>query len=201
MTDVGPVAAVRAAVLAVSGVLDVYAVDNKTSTASTIGGVSVAANSIYVAVEGGDQNLVAAAILSKSSAGCAYTGNTSVTVYDNNYPDPKPSYAVKFQTPTSVPLYFSVTIRADGSLPTNINTLIQNAIVSAAAGQDGGTPLRIGYTVYASRFNSPVAGTDANVQIVSIKIGTAASPTTDYVDFNIDQYPTVDATNITVTQA
>lgn len=199
LNSVGPVAAVRAAVMAVAGVLDCYAYDNKTNSAATVGGVSIDANSIYVAVEGGDQNLVAAAILSKCSAGTPFTGTTSVTVYDSSYPDPQPSYDVKFTVPTDVPLYFAVNIRTDSLLPADINTLIQDAMIASTATGES-AQFRIGYTVYAADFNDSVKSADTRVQVVSIKIGTAASPTGDYVDLNIDQFATISAANITVTQ-
>lgn len=196
----GPVGAVRAAVLAVSGVVDVLAYDNKTSASVTYKGVSIAANSMYVAAVGGNQTDIANAILGSASAGCGYTGTTTVTVSDTSYPDPKPAYDISFTVPTDVPLYFDVSIRADSSLPSNINTLIQDAMIAAAAGSGSSPLFRIGYSVYGADFTDAVKGADTNVRVISIKVGTAASPTTDYVDFNADQYPSISAANITVTQ-
>lgn len=196
----GSVDAVRAAVLQVPGVLSCYAIDNPTSAAVTTGGVTLAANSIYVAVVGGDANAVAQAIWSKKSAGCSYNGNTSIIVTDTNAAaQPYPTYTVQFETPTDLPILFAVQIKASSLLPTTINTLIQNAIVSAFSGGDGGPSAQIGSTVFASRFYAAVGSVDPNCEVVSIQIGTATA-NQNYLSININQIPTVSASNITVTQ-
>jgi hypothetical protein len=53
---------------------------------------------------------------------------------------------------------------------------IQNAIVGAFAGEDGGLRARIGSTVYASRFYAPVASLGSWVQIISIQVGAGSVP-------------------------
>lgn len=197
----GSVQSVYANVLAVSGVLSAYAIDNPTSAPVTTGGVTLDANSLYVAVVGGIDMDVAEAIWQRKSAGCSYVGTTSVIVYDTtNYQSPYPQYTVKFTRPTNVPIFFDVQIRTNSRLPTNINTLIQNAIISAFSGGDGGSAASIGADMFASRFYYPVALTDPNVEIVSIKIGTTTPGALDYLSFNIDQFPTINAADITVAQ-
>ncbi len=44
--------------------------------------------------------------------GCAMTGNTTETVYDDvsGYDPPLPSYQIKFQVPDQLPVLFSVSI-------------------------------------------------------------------------------------------
>ena len=196
----GSVQSVRAAVLQVPGVISCYAVDNPTSSPATIGGVSLAANSIYVAVVGGNSLAVATAIWSKKSAGCSYNGNTTVTVTDSAQGSlPYPTYSVQYETPTNTPILFAVQIKANPALAANIITLIQNAIVGAFSGQDGGAPVAIGSTVFASRFYAVVAATDPNCEVVSIQIGTTTA-NQNYLAMNINQYPTITATNISVTQ-
>src|ERR1700735_1914904 len=56
------VSAIRANVLQVPGVLDCYVYENPTASPVTVGGVTLAANSVYVAVAGGDPQAVATAI-------------------------------------------------------------------------------------------------------------------------------------------
>lgn len=65
--------AVQGNVLAVPNVLDAYSYDNAGS-AATVGGVPLAANSIFVCVEGGTPSTVAQAIWQKKGPGCGYTG-------------------------------------------------------------------------------------------------------------------------------
>src|SRR5471030_1119718 len=192
---------IYANVLAVDGVLDAYVIDNPLGTAVNIGSTnySVAKNSVYVAVVGGAESDIAAAIWEKKSLGCSYNGNTSYTVYDDNYIEPKPAYVVTWQTPAAVPIYFSVQIENSTSLPGNIVTLIQTAIVSAFNGDDGGTRARIGSTIFAGRYYAPVFNTDSNVNIQSIGIGITSPGASTSVTMGIDQRPTLDASNITVT--
>jgi len=112
---------------------------------------------------------------------------------------PYPTYTVKWETPASLPIYFAVSIANNSALPSNITTLVQTAIVNAFNGTDGGSRARIGSTIYAGRFYAGVAATDSNVEILSIYLGTAASPTGTSVDVGIDQRPTLDTANISVT--
>ncbi len=171
----GTVQAVRANVLAVPGVLSCYAIDNPTNAPVTVGGYTLAANSIYVAVVGGNANAVAQAIWQKKSAGCSYNGNTTVTIPDNSYSTyPQPSTQVSFEVPAALPLAFNVEIKASPLLASNIVSLIQSAIVASAAGQDGGAPFEIGAMVFASRFYANVAAQDPNCEVVSIQVGPQA---------------------------
>ena len=171
----GTVQAVRANVLAVPGVLSCYAIDNPTNAAVTVGGYTLAANSIYVAVVGGVANAVAQAIWQKKSAGCSYNGNTTITVADTSYSTyPQPSTQVSFEVPAALPLAFSVQIKSNPLLASNIVSLIQAAIVASAAGQDGGPPFEIGATVFASRFYANVSAQDPNCEVVAIQVGPQA---------------------------
>jgi hypothetical protein len=174
----GSLPAILGAVLAVPNVLDAYVTENATGSPVTINGVSIAAHSIYVAVVGGDPQAVGQAIWSRKAPGCGYVGNTTVTVVDSNsgYVLPLPSYSVTFQTPAGLPFVFKVSIASNAQVPANAATLIQQTILSAFVGADGGTRARIGSTVFASRFYAGIASLGPWVQIISILIGTPNSP-------------------------
>lgn len=174
----GMVQSVQGRVLAVSGVLDSFSYQNSTNNPLTYRGVTLVPNSIYVAVVGGTDDDVANAIWTKKSPGCSYNGNTNVTVYDTNsgYSDPLPSYVVSFERPEEVPILFSVILANSSQVPANVDTLVQNAIINAFAGQDGGARARIGSTLYASRFYAPVAALGAWAQIIEIKVGSTNTP-------------------------
>ena len=160
LNSMGPLNAIYAAVAQVSGVLDVYALQNNTSAPVTIGGVTIAANSIYIAVLGGDENAVALAIFQRKMPGCGMTGNTTITVTDPNpaYLPPAPTYQITYETPVVVPFAVVVTISNSSAVPANALMLVQQAIVSAFAGGDGGPRAKIGSIVYASRYYAPVSG-------------------------------------------
>ncbi|MGN8062812.1 baseplate J/gp47 family protein [Ralstonia sp. 22111] len=195
----GSVPAVRGRVLNVSGVLDAYVTDNPNSTPLTIGSVTLAPNSLYVGVYGGAAQDVANAIWAKKAPGCNYNGNTTVTVYDTDgYSQPYPQYSVKYQTLTPTPILFSVQVVNNPNLPSNYVQLIQNAIIAAFTGADGGSRARSGTTVFAGRYYPGVMAVDPSVELLSIQLGISAA-NLNSVAIGIDQTPTISAANIYVT--
>jgi hypothetical protein len=194
------VASIYAAVLNVSGVLDAYAIENNTGATVNTGATAypVIAHSIYVAVVGGLSSDVAQAIWSKKAPGCDYNGNTSVTIYDTTYNYPYPSYVVKYMIPAALPIKFAVSLQNNLNLPANITILVQNAIIAAFNGIDGGSRARIGSMIVAGRFYAGVAATSPYTAVLSILLGTS-SPTLTNLTVGIDQTPTIAASDISVT--
>lgn len=174
----GTLPSIIANVLQVPGVVDAYATENPTASSVTVGGQTIAANSLYVAAYGGDPNAVATAIWQKKAPGCGYTGSTTVTVTDSNsgYVVPYPTYSVSFQIPAATPILFLVKIANSALVPSNALALIQAAIINAFSGADGGPRARIGSTIYASRFYAGVSTLGAWASIVSIKMGWTGAP-------------------------
>jgi hypothetical protein len=170
----GSAQAVLGAVLKVAGVLDAFVYQNDTDAPAVYRGVSLSANSIYVAAVGGDHDAIAQAIWSKKAPGCAYNGDTIITVYDDSaqYSPPFPSYEVKFQIAAALPVCFVVNIKSTPLTPSTALAQIQDAIISAFAGGDGGPIARIGSVLYANRFVPPIAALGPWAQIVSIGLGS-----------------------------
>ncbi len=193
--------AIYAEVFALADVLDVYVKDNPTGSAVNTGSTNypIAAHSVYVAVVGGADADIASAIWRKKDLGCDTNGNTSATVVDpSGYSYPQPSYSIKFQRPASLAVKFAVRIVNDPSLPSNIVTLVKNAIIARFNGADGTTRERIGATILASRYYGAVVSVASNVSLLDVLIGTS-SPTLTQINVGIDQRPTVSAADITVT--
>lgn len=178
----GSLPSVLGAILNVPGVLDAFVTENTANGTVTIGGAVLAPHSLYAAVFGGAASAVANAIWTKKSPGCAMNGNTTVTVQDTNsgYSPPLPSYQITFEIPPPLPIIFNVSLATNPQVPANATALVQNAIMSAFAGGDGGPRARIGSTIYASRFYAPVAALGAWVQIRSILIGSPNSPSATF---------------------
>jgi hypothetical protein len=177
----GAIGSIIGAVADVPGVTDYFGYDNATSGAVVVGGVSIAANSIYVCVAGGTPQAVANAIWSKKAPGCAYTGNTTLTVYDNNplYSSPI-AYTVKYQIPTALQLLFSVSIVNGPQVPSNAAALVSQALINAVTGNTSLIPppprARINSTVYATSYIGAINALGAWAQVASIQIGSANTP-------------------------
>lgn len=186
----GSTATIQANVLAVAGVLSAYVVDNPTGQAVTVGGVTLAPNSLYVVVVGGSAQEVAQAIWQKKAPGCSYNGQTSVVITDAQIgSDPLPQYTVLFDYATQIPMAVSVQIQKNSNLASNITSLIQNAVLAAFAGTDGGPAVAIGSDIFGSRFYNGVAATDPNCRILSIQV----SPQTQFTGSISDTTLTVTA--------
>jgi hypothetical protein len=164
------------------GVYVVSASQTVGSEALTIGGVSLIAKSMYVSVTGGASAAVAQAIWSKKPPGCAYNGNTSVTVYDTSppYVSPYPSYTVSYETPAPLPFVFSVVISNSAGVPSSALALIQTAILAAFAGSDGGARARTGSSTYASRYYANVAVLGSWASIIDVQIGSPNTPAASF---------------------
>lgn len=193
------VQAVYANVFAVDDVLDVYAVDNPLGTSAVVGGVTLAAHSLYVAVVGGAIADVANAIWKHKPPGCDYNGSTTYTVEDMNYDQPRPQYPVKWTTPTAVPIKYAVQIASNPSLPSDIVAQTKAAIINAFNGADGGSRARVGATIFASRYYAPISNISPYVNILSLLLGKNVTPASASVTMNIDERPTLVDTDISVT--
>lgn len=165
-------------VLNVANVLDAYAIDNQLSSSQTIGGVTLVANSLLVTVSGGADLDVATAIWQKKAPGCNYNGNTTVSVVGSPllYVPPLPTWNVTFLRPNPLPVMFSVVMLNNSLVPSDAVTQIQNAIIGAFAGADGGTRARIGSTILALRYASAIIALGSWAQMVSIQVGSYNTP-------------------------
>lgn len=197
----GSLPSIYANVFEVSGVIDVYAAENVTNGTVDIGSTNfpLVAHSLLVSVIGGTDADVANAIWAKKDLGCNYNGNTTVVVTDpSGYSIPLPTYNVTFERPDPLPILFAVQIAASATLPSNIVALVQAAIVGAFIGADGGTRVRIGSLLLASRFYGAVQAIGPEVSTLSILLGSV-TPTLTSQLIGVDQAPTVQASDVNVT--
>jgi uncharacterized phage protein gp47/JayE len=193
--------AIYANVFNVDNVLDVFVTDNVTDAVVNYGATNypLAPHSVYVAVVGGDGQEIGNAIYIKKDLGCNMNGNTTVVVPDTSYTPPYPTYNIKFNRPTPLPIFFRVELTDSASLPSNIDALVKAAIVAAFNGLDESSArIRIGGLILASKFVGPVSRIGPEVSILSILIGTSGPGALNSITAGIDQAPTVDAANILV---
>lgn len=196
----GTTQAINAKVFAVANVLDCYVIDNPAGVVVLKGSTNfpMKANSVYVAVVGGNAQDLANAIWNKKNLGCNYNGNTTLTVLDMDYSAPQPSYAVSFEIPAPLPIFFQVSVVSNPALPSNLTQLIQAAIIAQFNGTNGSQRARIGSLILATSYFGVIAQVSTIIQIVSVTVGTDAAPTGASVLLGIDQAPSISAANITV---
>jgi uncharacterized phage protein gp47/JayE len=205
-------------VYAVSGVLDCYVIDNSSGSTVDYGSTDypLAPHSIYVAVVGGSASAIAQAIWLAKDGGCSYSawpnypsgaavpGEGSVqTVVVNDtrpqYAPNYPAYGVIFIIPAPTPIYFAVTVTNATSLPSNYATLIKNAIIAQFNGENNNTPAGIGSSILSLSYTGAIFAAVPGVSLVSVLVGTNGPATLNEVTMGIDQQPTIDASNISVT--
>lgn len=181
----GSLPSILGAVLEIDGVISAYVTDNFLPIPQIIGGVLLQSNSLFVCVAGGNANDIAKTIWRKKMPGCGYNGTTTIVVQDtsNGYVQPFPSYNVSFSYAAALQIVMSVTLANSAQVPSNALTSIQNAIIAAFAGTDGGPPAAgVGQPLFASRFyasiSSPTIGGQTNpyycpwATIIEITIGS-----------------------------
>lgn len=193
------VGSIYANIMSIDGVTDAYVTENPTSASVTTGGYTLLPNSLYVAVIGGTADEIARAIWKKKSLGCNYNGTTSYTIQDiENYQPPYPAYTVKWVTPSALAVKFNVQIASNPIMPADIMPRVKQAIISAFNGADGGSRVRIGSTVYASRFYAPISNISDAVSILSLTLGSS-TPSGTSLFIPINRRPVVSEADITVT--
>jgi len=190
----GSIGAIIGAVAKVPNVLDYWGYSNNTSGTVTVSGVSIAANAIYISVEGGTDADVAQAILSKKGPGAPMGGNTTVTAYDSNPLFSVPiAYSITFERPSNLTFLCKVTIKNNNFTPSNAASLIGSAISSAFAGQINGVPrARIGTTYYALQLLPSVNALWPGIEVIGISLGTAQNTSAAFT-------ASISGTNLTVT--
>lgn len=193
--------AIYAAVFDVEGVLDVYVTENVTDAPLAVGPTNyvLAPHSVYVAAVGGVAQSIGEAIYQKKDLGCNMNGNTTVVVTDMSYNPPRPTYNITFNRPTPLPILFAVEIQQTPQLPADIEQQVKAAIIASFTGADGSQRIRIGGIILASKFYAPVSAIGPEVSILSILIGTSGPANLNSIAVGIDQSPTVDESDITVT--
>ena len=123
--------AVYSNVRALEGVRSISYRENYEGTAKTIDGISLAAHSIWVCVDGGTDNDIAAALYKSKTGGTGYNGATSV-----NYKDPifGQTFVTKFDRPTAKPVMVRVTGFVSGQVIGDPEAMVKQAVVDYANG-------------------------------------------------------------------
>ena len=187
-------ASVYANVSKLPGVSDCYVIDNPKDEIVRVGATNkeLIRHSIYVAVVGGDDKAIAETIWRYAGNGCDYNGNKTVIVKDERYLEPKPSYEIKFQRPSDLPVYFQIKIKrgADLNAEENIRASILKNFRESR--------LKIGTTIFAIGYVADLVGILGKEFLLDVKVGKSGTQFSDQLEVGIDQIPTISENNIKV---
>ncbi|MBM6414832.1 hypothetical protein, partial [Lacticaseibacillus paracasei] len=140
------------------------------------------------------------AIFSKKNDGSNMNGNTTVTITDTSYDAPQPSYTYTFNRPDNKAFAFAVQIQDSPNLPANIVALVQAAVVASFNGTDGSKRARMGTTVLAGKFYAPISAIAPTVNVISVLLNIKpGTPNLTNVTLGIDQFPTLQPSDVAVT--
>ncbi len=190
------VEAIRSRVLdEVDGVSTVIVIEN--STDGVVDGQP--AHSIYVIVQGGDDQEIAEKIWEVKPAGIATYGSTSKTVVDGS----GTSQTVYFSRPTLQYAWVKITYTKydEETFPTDGEAAIETSILAY------GDTFQIGQDLLWQRFLTPVFETDGvkSAQVELDVTPTAGGPPSYVVDTDVaiakDELAVFDATRVTVVEA
>ena len=114
---------IRAALLTLSGVVDVIVRENNTNTTDANG---LPPHSVGPIVLGGTDNDILTALLRSKPAGIQAFGDVSQTFTDNS----GNSVTVAFTRPTETDVYIRATVTSDSNYPTDGDTQVENVIIA-----------------------------------------------------------------------
>ncbi len=164
--------------------------ENVTNVPQVIDGVTLVPHSIFVCVDGGTDDDVAAALLANKSLGAAWNGTTTVNVTD---PSSGQVYPVQFQRPAAVAVAARVTVR-NLSAQTDIVPAVRQAILDFAAGLiDGEAGFTVGSSVSPFELAGAVTRQVPGVYVKLVEIGFPPTPTwtTNEIPISIEQIATI----------
>lgn len=185
-------ASIRSALYLVAGVTEAFVFENTSNVTDANG---VPPHNIECVVEGGADNDIAAAILSKKAAGIGtYSATSDSGTADDANGSPQ---IVEFSRPVAVPVYVFAKVLHSGLNP-DIAAEIKAAV--AAFGDE----LTVGQDVIRSRFYSVIHSVSGvlNVQVLGISrttMPTEGTATDDDVVMAFREAATFDTTDVDVT--
>ena len=171
--------------------------ENVTATTLTIDGVTLVPKSIYVCVDGGTDEDVAATLLANKSLGCDWNGSVAVNVVDATSGQ---TYPVKFDRPTGVDVQVKVTVRNQNAIQ-DVPESVRDAVMAYVDGDiDGEAGFTVGNSVSPFEIGGAVMQQVQGLYVKRVEI-SLLSPTawgTDEIPIAVNQKAQLLRANIQV---
>lgn len=173
--------AIMAALYATDNVRSLTFRENLSDEVKEIDGVTMNPHSIYVCVDGGSDDDVAATLLSRKSLGANWNGDVGVSVTD---PSSGQSYLVQFDRPDIIAILVRVTAKVVNPL-INPQTAIREAIMAYANGElEGEDGFTVGTGVSPFELASAINRQEPGIFVQKLEVAFSPSGT-----FSTDTLP------------
>ena len=154
--------------------------ENVADTTQVIDGITMISHSIWVCVQGAEDQDIANALLASKSAGSAWNGTTIVNAVD---PASGQEYVVKFDRPTLVDLWVRATVVQIAAI-TNTTTAVTDAILNWANNGVNGIPgALVGQSISPFEISAAIAEQVTGIYVRMLEISAdegATWQTTEY---------------------
>lgn len=200
----GAVASLYGTIADLNNVIAVLILENTTNANKDFvyGSVTItlASHSVYISVYGGDDTDIARAIYNKLDAGCGTNGNIPVTynpASDNVDDQPDALYTYYIERPDTIETAVKVTVK--DAQTTALTASIKQAVVNNFNGNSNFRRVKMGDTLYASRFYADVINAGVTMlENIEIKYPSASGTWVDSVAIPASQLPTISVDDVTV---
>ena len=196
----GAVASIYGTIADLNNVVAVLVLENTTNADKTIKGVTLAGHSVYISVYGGDNTDIARAIYNKIDGGVGTQGNTMLTynpASDNIADQPDALYTYYIERPDTVETAVKVTVSDDET--TGLTNAIKEAVVDNFNGNSSFRRVKMGDTLYASRFYADVIKAGVTMlENIEIKYPAATGSYADSIDIPASELPTISVDDVIV---
>lgn len=184
----------------VIGVRSLTIRENDAGTATTIDGVNISANSIYVCVDGGDDNEIAAALLDSKTTGAGWHSGAGTAVSVNiTEPTSGQSYVVAFDRPEELDIDVEITANPLDSVIDPIQTARQAMLDYANGLIDGFGGLTVGTDVDVFDIVAGINAANGSLNVSRVRVALDGQTLgTDLISVGIFQRANASSTNITV---
>ncbi len=182
----------------VAGVRSLAFRENPTSTAATIDGVNLTPHSVWVSVDGGASDDIAAALLRSKTAGAAWNGSVSVAVTD---PISGQIYTVLFNRPTPQGVAVRVMVRGNSQVSDPI-TAVRDSILRYARGEiPGEAGFVIGVDISPFEISAAINTDNPGLFVTRCEVAEAQQApvySTNTLTIEINEIATINAASILV---
>ena len=170
--------AIKSNLRLVNGVKSLSFLENTASTTEVIQDITMLPHSIYICIDGGNDEDIAYSLYNSKTLGAAYNGSEEVIINPEDMNEP---YIVKFDRPELVPIYIKITVKSTNSAVSPISA-IQQAILNYANGLTEEAGFSVGNDVSSFELS-------ATVSVQTRYFVTSVTTSLDNITYNANTKP------------